>query len=316
MRNPLSAFADPHRRPKAIMWTAVVLIAAFTLYGASMTVTSTTWFCNDVCHNVHFDNQRQYHASSHSEISCIACHYPPDLDPARFALDRVDKLLDVYPTIAGTFEMPLNAYSRLALKTSSAQCTQCHGTHRRVTPVDGLRIDHETHAQRGISCTVCHNRVAHPEKFALTLPGNRKHEDFMTMRACFRCHTLTATSPSTFTAPGTCRTCHTPDFKLVPASHEASGGAWVTPVAGGMSLHAQAARADSASVSAARRTWAADRQAFLDKQPRIIMRLIGVDTERPLDLPPAATVSQCDTCHVRATFCDPCHARKGVRTAP
>ena len=41
------------------------------------------------------------------------------------------------------------------------------------------------------TCTMCHNRIAHNEDFTLTLkdPGtgepNRKHEEFMSMTACF-----------------------------------------------------------------------------------------------------------------------------------
>lgn len=316
MRNPFAAFADKRRRPAAIAWTGGIVIVLLGLYGASMVVTSTTWFCNSVCHNVHADNAKQWAASSHSDISCMACHYPTSLDPVRFALDRVDKLLDVYPTVANTFEMPLNKYSRIALEMPSDQCTQCHSSNRKVSPTRGLLIDHEAHSARGINCTVCHNRVAHPQKFPLTIRGNAYAEDFMTMRACFRCHTQTGTSPSAFKAPGACPTCHTAGFDLVPASHDATGGTWTTPGAGGESGHAKAAREDSTAVAAARADWAAASKGFIDEEPRIIMQLIDVDTEKPVNLPPAATIGTCDTCHVRATFCDPCHARNKVSVAP
>jgi Zn finger protein HypA/HybF involved in hydrogenase expression len=317
MRGPFSAFADPKRRPRAIVLTLMILIAALGLYAASMTVTSSTWFCNDVCHNVHADNKRQWQAGSHSEISCMACHYPVRLDPLRFALDRVDKLLDVYPTVTNTFEMPLNRYSRMALEMPSAQCTQCHSPQRQVTPTRGLIIDHEAHANRGINCTVCHNRVAHPQKFPLTIRGNAYAEDFMTMRACFRCHTQSGTGPSpAYKAPGACPTCHTAAFDLVPASHGTTSGAWTTPGADGLSGHAKAAREDSAAVTAARADWAVANKGFIDEEPRIIMQIIDVDTEKPIDLPPAATVGSCDTCHVSATFCDPCHARNKVTVTP
>ncbi len=309
MRNLFSAFKDPVRRPRAIVWTGVGLVVFVLIYGASMAATSTTWFCNNMCHNVHADNAKQYFAGTHSEVSCIACHYPPSFDPARFALDRVDKLLDIYPTVTGTFEMPLNKYSRIGLEMPQSQCTQCHSSHRRVSPTKGLKIDHEVHSTREINCTVCHNRVAHPEVFPLTLPGNAKHEDFMTMRACFRCHSQDNTARNGYTAPGTCPTCHTPDFPLKPADHTA---AWLTPV-GGVSAHSKAAADDSAAVTAARTAWEPIAKAFVDEEPRIIMQLIDVDTEHPIDLPPVATVSRCGECHTQA-FCDDCHARNGVGT--
>lgn len=315
MRNPLRAFTDPVRRPKAIIIAGAVLIAVVGLYGASMAITSTTWFCNDACHTVHADNKVTYYAGSHSEISCIACHYPPDLDQARFALDRVDKLLDLYPTITGTFKMPLNEYSQIGLEMPSDQCTQCHGSHRKITPTLGMKIDHGAHAAKEINCTICHNRVAHPEIAAYTLPGNRHHEDFMTMKACFRCHSLENTPRNGFTALGACPTCHTPAFPLKPASHEATGTQWVTAASGTMSAHARAAQEDAKAVAVAKATWEPIAKAFVDEEPRIIMRLIDVDTEKPLALPPVATIGTCGTCHVSATFCDPCHARSKVTVA-
>lgn len=312
MRNPFHALKDPAKRTRAIIWLFVAVIAIGALYATSMVVTSTTWFCNDVCHNVHADNKKTYYAGVHSKVSCMACHYPPSLDPVRFALDRVDKLLDVYPTLAGTFEMPLNEYSRIALRTSSDTCTQCHSSNRAPTPARGILIGHEAHAGSDISCTVCHNRVAHPEKSAYTLPGNRHHEDFMTMRACFRCHGEAATVASDLKASGECATCHTESFDLTPASHRSAGGAWLTAPAGGASMHAAAANADAKEVEEATAEWNATSEHFLTKPARPIMRLIGVDTEPPLDLPPAATVSECYSCHARTTFCDPCHTRSGV----
>jgi len=309
MRNPFAAFADPARRPRAIVWTGFALVIAFTIYGVSMTAPSTTRFCNNMCHNVHPDNAKPYFACSHSEVSCIACHYPPALDPVRMALDRVDKLLDIYPTVTNTFEMPLNKYSRIALETPSDQCTQCHGPHREVSPSHGRKIDHEVHAAQEINCTVCHNRMAHPEKFDLTLPGNEKHEDFMTMRGCFRCHVLSGKSPSEFTAPGTCPTCHKPEFELKPADHTAM---WSRAFGGG--LHITAAKQEASAVTAAKAEWEPINAEFVDEEPGFIAQLIDVDTERPVDLPPLATIDRCNMCHDAATFCEPCHAKK--RTVP
>lgn len=309
MRNPLRALRDPATRRTMIVWLFVAAIAALALYAGSMTVTSTAWFCNDVCHNVHADNKKTYYAGSHSEISCMACHYPPGLDPARFALDRVDKLLDIYPTITGTFEMPVNEYSRSGLRLPSDRCTQCHSVNRVPSTRPGMVIDHEAHAKKGIGCAVCHNRVAHPETVAYELPGNEHHEDFMEMRACFRCHSLTDSSPSEFEASGACATCHTASFDLVPQSH---GEGWMAAEGGTPSAHAVAAKEDDEAVREAVAEWTPRAEEFFTRQARPIMRFIDVDAELPLRLPPAATVSECYSCHVKSTFCEPCHTREGV----
>jgi len=91
-----------------------------------------------------------------------------------------------------------------------------------VTTGPGIIIDHDAHMKKNISCTLCHNRVAHP--------GYGEYEDFMTMEACFRCHVqepdgkkehvpeeLAATY--NFKAPGKCEACHPKDFQLKPADH-------------------------------------------------------------------------------------------------
>lgn len=310
MRNPFRAFTDPGRRPRAVIWTGVVVIGLIGLFLVSMIATSTVWFCSEVCHNVYRDLRRGYHASTHNNVSCMACHYPANVDPVRFTIDRVDKLLDIYPTITGTFELPLNQHSRLGLMMPSSQCTQCHADTRRVSPTPGLKIDHAAHDKAGIGCTACHNRVAHPEPFKLTLPDNEKHQVFLTMRSCHRCHTLGDSQPSRFVAPGRCIVCHTRDFDLVPRNHKVAS--WIRSAeAATDSLHAIVGRRDGEEATEARREWAEEREEFLNERPRILLRLIDVDTERPLDVPPPSAVSECGTCH-RESFCTECHTARGV----
>jgi hypothetical protein len=68
---------------------------------------------------------------------------------------------------------------------------------------------------------MCHNRVAHKEDYKLVLAGNQKHEDWMKMEACFRCHNLDASvkNATGLTAPGKCSVCHPADFQLKPENH-------------------------------------------------------------------------------------------------
>lgn len=218
-RLSLAAYRDPARRPRAIIWTvtAVMLLAVFVI--VALGVTSTYWFCAEGCHKVQDDTIIAFDASSHNKISCMACHMPVNSDPITFLLHKATALGELYKTVTNTYELPLNPESEVAEEMKPTQCTQCHGDNRTITPGAGIIIDHAIHAEKDVTCTMCHNRVAHPEDFELTLAGNRKHEDFMKMEACFRCHGLEKGSK----APGECAKCHPAGFELKPANHMEPG---------------------------------------------------------------------------------------------
>ncbi len=131
----------------------------------------------------------------HSKISCMACHMPVGANPVIFLLHKAEALGELYMTVTNKFELPLNAESEVALTMKTKQCVQCHALDTRpITPSPGMKIDHAKHEEKEIPCTICHNRIAHNEDFELTLTHpttgepNQKHEDFMSMDACFRCH--------------------------------------------------------------------------------------------------------------------------------
>lgn len=314
MSQSSSLLKDPAARPRLILWLLSLLFAFAAFFVVSQMVTSTKWFCNDVCHVVHQDNAAQYFSSSHAEVSCIACHYPVGLGPIAFTLDRVDKLLDIPPTITGDFEMPLNGDSHLALTIPDEQCTQCHSlATREVTPTKGIRINHDIHTQNGVVCAACHNRVAHPEKgYEFQLPGNGPKADFMTMTACYRCHSLTMESPSGYWGPGECNKCHTEGFDLIPPSHDEAG--WYTE-RGESAGHASAAKAEASRTAEAQAEWEAEKDEFYEKGPRLLVRLAGIDESLKTDVPPPGTIDECFTCHIRAEFCDACHGVEVPHTA-
>ena len=313
MRNPFSAFEDPQRRVVALLWTGAIVMLLAALYAVAQAATSTQWFCEEPCHNVHADNTRAYDSSPHSEISCISCHYKANMNPVAFALDRADKLLDILPTVFGTFEMPMNEFSHLAFVMEDSQCTQCHKIATTPFPdpeYQAVLFDRKTHGEhsrQGISCTICHNRVAHLEKTPPTLPGNKNHEDFMTMKACFRCHSLTETSPSkdmqggeglSYVAPGQCSVCHNKDFVLSPPSHDATD--W--PRSG----HGKAAYEEASKTVDARAEWDKKKDAFYSEQPRLLAWAAGERSDITVKAPPAATIYECSICHTKK-FCDDCH---------
>jgi hypothetical protein len=214
----LAGFKDPSKRPRIIIWTGagVIGLAAFVLI--ALGVTSTYWFCAEVCHKVQDDTIIAYDNSAHNNVHCMSCHMPVNADPVTFVLHKATALGELYLTVTDNFELPLNHGSHLAQDEhhmGSEQCTQCHSDNREITPSEGIIINHAIHEENDVHCTMCHNRVAHPEDFELTLAGNEKHDDFMKMIACYRCHGLEDDAE----APGECSACHPDDFELKPGNH-------------------------------------------------------------------------------------------------
>ena len=311
----LSGFRDPVRRPRYIVWSAVSIIVLAMVMILALGVTSSYWFCANGCHKVQDDTIIAYDKSVHSEISCMACHMPVGANPAVFILHKAEALGELYLTITNQYELPLNADSEVALKMPSKQCTQCHNTKKRpITPSEGVLIDHDVHAEKGVTCAICHNRTAHPEDFALvgvdpkTGSASHKHEIFSSMTACFRCHTQgEARTVAELKAPGSCITCHPKDFRLKPPSHLQPG---FFPKGHAKLGAAEAARVESATVEAERKEIEADREQ-ISAMPRggfVEQAFASEGTEHPVgeSLVDVALINECSTCHSEK-FCSECH---------
>jgi nitrate/TMAO reductase-like tetraheme cytochrome c subunit len=224
----IAGFRNPETRPRYILWSGAVLIGFAAFMIAALGITSTRWFCSEGCHKVQDDTILAYEHSTHSEVSCMACHMPAGATPIEFIFHKSEALGELYLTVTDQFELPLNAESHVARTMPSEQCTQCHDMEKReATPSEGVIIDHAIHEENGVACAICHNRVAHNEDFQLTLKSpdgepNQKHEVYGSMTACFRCHTqgLPVSGPK---APGDCYACHPKDMQLKPESHLAEG---------------------------------------------------------------------------------------------
>ncbi|MBS3957052.1 MAG: NapC/NirT family cytochrome c [Clostridiales bacterium] len=300
----LSGFKDPLRRPRYIIWTGVAVLVLAAVMIVALGATSTYWFCAEGCHKVQDDTIIAFNRSSHSNVSCMACHMKVNADPITFVLHKAEALGELYLTATNKFSLPLNPTSHLALDAKymgSEQCTQCHNLATRpVTPSPGIIIDHDVHSEAEIHCTVCHNRVAHREDFELTLTDpntgepNRKHENFMLMTACFRCHTLISESPGGIVAPGACEACHTPGFELRPDSHFEEGfypRGHADLALAELEQEAQAADGDGSAYAAEEETLGPDAPMY----------------KRLAQLPAVAEIDYCSTCHVTDTFCGGCH---------
>ncbi len=287
MKRFLDRLRDPAFRPRLIIWLAVATIMFVLLWAFGLIGTSFAWFCEEPCHIVHADNTKAYNASTHSKIACVACHEPVNATPLVYTFMKIYVLPDLWATVTKTFDLPMNPYNEVALAMPAEQCTQCHylGT-TNINPSAGMKINHDIHTKNDIKCTLCHNRIAHnDDAVEYTLPGDTKHENWMTMDGCFRCHSQAPDAK----APGACAACHTPDFELVPASHKATGWYAKYGESGG---HAAAAKAESESVAAAPvHTEKSEAEESKDAEPA---------------LPPAAAINSCYTCHKQA-FCIDCH---------
>ncbi|HZL06971.1 MAG TPA: hypothetical protein VFE45_16385, partial [Coriobacteriia bacterium] len=231
----VGGFKDPVRRPRYLIWSGVVILALAAFVVVAFGATSTYFFCNELCHSIQDDAMNTYRMGSHNMVNCLSCHEPVNADPLTFAYYKAKAgIIGAYQLYTKTNETPLNAHSKLALNEhhmGSEQCTQCHSSNRVITASEGIIINHEVHEENEIHCTICHNRVAHPEdnyemvnKNPRTGDVSAKHADFMTMTGCFRCHSLTDEErDSGKTAPGACSTCHPADFELKPANHKEDG---------------------------------------------------------------------------------------------
>ena len=314
--NPISAFKDPARRPRAFLWTAVAVIGLAAVLMAALGATSSYWFCGGFCHSVQLDSVVAYDGSSHSMVACISCHLPVNADPVTFLYHKAHAgIVGAYQLATKTYHVPLNPVSELALNAGhmgSEQCTQCHSENREITPTRGILINHEVHEENHIHCTACHNRVAHPEgeiEITMVEPESGEpaalHADFMTMTACFRCHSLTGESPSgeEYAAPGECSVCHPASFELKPANHMEEGfyPAGHAELATMEIDHATGRPAENVRQPVlhgeSEESSATDESEYAP----------SAGDAHVLHLADVAAIEYCSTCHVVDTFCVGCH---------
>lgn len=300
----LDAFRNPVTRARALIWTGVAIVIFGVSFFAIVATTSSYWFCAEVCHAVQDDSINAYQNSTHNKVSCLSCHMPAGADPVTFMIHKAGALVELYYTVMGTYPIPLNPGSELSQNPDhmpSTQCTQCHNLdNRKVTPSVGIKIDHDAHKAENISCTICHNRIAHNEGEGYT-PVNHDpqtgelnigHPDFMTMTGCSRCHRLEddgIAAETPLEAPGTCETCHPTDFDLVPASHKVSD--W-------KGMHGEAAVEAADKVTEAAKELEAEGEGH--KEPK------SDEAKATAEVPNIGLVNECYTCHTK-TFCSDCH---------
>lgn len=278
--------------------------------------TSTRAFCAaGMCHTLQADALSSYENSSHSEISCLACHMPVNADPVTFLIHKAEAGVSGLIGVASGAKPPINAESELAMdprQMPERQCTQCHTANRKLTPSRGIVIDHAVHSRNKITCTQCHNRIGHDENGVTLTKGVARHADFMKMQGCFRCHDMEGKKR----ALGDCQLCHPIGFKLKPANHDLPG--FYTHY-GDSTGHAKLALADKTGTYC----------SMCHVRVRFCDRCHGVQVPHPKGFVethgPAGKKSPavCANCHAKgvavarnAEFCNACHHKQGDPTKP
>lgn len=314
--NPLAGFKDPVRRPRYLIWSAVAIVSVLMVMMVALGATSSYWFCGGFCHSVQLDPVVAYDGSSHNMVACISCHLPVNADPVTFLYHKAHAgIVGAYELATKTYHVPLNPVSHLALDGAhmgSEQCTQCHSENRLITPSKGILIDHEVHEEKHVHCTACHNRVAHPEaglEITMVDPETGEpaalHADFMTMTACFRCHTLTDESPSgdEYKAPGECAVCHSASFDLKPANHKEEG---FYPKGHAQLANMEVDHATGRPAESVRKpvVHGASEEATAEAGGSYAP---SSGDDHVLHLADVSSIDYCSTCHIVGTFCVDCH---------
>ncbi len=315
--HPIEAFRNPVSRPRAIIWTGVVLIAFIMFVAVAISVTSSFWFCAEGCHKVQDDAVAAYRNGSHNQVSCLNCHMPAGANPIVFLIHKVEAGVGELPiTIGNSFEVPLNPESKLALSDITfpdTQCTQCHDLRTRpVTSSSGIIFNHTTHSDLKIRCTFCHNRVGHNED-GLTLKGVQPktgekaypHVNYLSMDGCFRCHSQERGA----VASGKCTVCHMDTANLKPASHNPADF---------LHTHGRMYIDEEKKVEKAEEKTKQKAPTPESVQQNLNDLAAGKSTGSNRSetfkwpIAPIETVNTCYTCHTKAS-CEACHDKSGVK---
>lgn len=165
-------------------WTLLFLILAGTILALSISHTSQSVFCAS-CHEMdeHFAT---WQVSSHKSVPCESCHVSPGL-------------LGMFRTKIGATRMVAKHVAGhgtadgIQGHVPDANCKKCHKTTREWIVYHGLKISHQKHWDRNISCIFCHKKVVHgPNAATINVP---------TMEMCYECHDGKK-------APNRCGLCH------------------------------------------------------------------------------------------------------------
>ncbi len=197
-RTPPPSKAAPKRRKRRIIILSA-LAAVLIFFVATVEITSTSGFCS-VCHYMKpfFESWK---TSTHSEIQCKVCHYPPGV--RSFFRTKIEGLVMV-----ARYWTKLYVKSKPWAEIQDESCLRpgCHD--RRLlegsVPFKDVHFDHKAHfndLKRGkqLRCTSCHSQIVQGEHITVTA------------ESCFLCH-FKDKAPSVIVDE--CAVCHRKDELL------------------------------------------------------------------------------------------------------
>lgn len=175
-------------RVAAVLGASLLFLVLMT--GGAAMYTSRPQFCIS-CHIME-PYYTSWEHSSHRDVSCIKCHFPPGAaEKVRGKTLGLVQLLKYVTATAGP---------RLAAEISDASCLRCHNTRLLSGRVDfhGVPFDHRPHLadlRRGkkLRCTSCHSQIVQGTHMTVTTS------------TCFLCHFKDGLFNEGL---GTCTRCH------------------------------------------------------------------------------------------------------------
>lgn len=187
------------RNVRWLISRGVALLGAFVLMGAALTglagwYTSRPEFCRS-CHIME-PYYVSWHESSHKDVSCVKCHFPPGAGEK--IRGKMLGLVQLAKYVTGS------AGPRPAAEIPDASCLRsgCHETRLLSGRIDfdGIPFDHRPHLEelrRGkqLRCTSCHSQIVQGSHMTVTKSTcylcHFKDTPFNEgLGACNRCHQI------------------------------------------------------------------------------------------------------------------------------
>lgn len=167
----LSSLTD--RLRNRIFWAkALGLLLAVTLFIYAFSyLTAMPSLCKS-CHVIE-PFYKSWLNSTHSNITCIACHRKGSWQAQLvYRLSTVKSLVKYLST--GQFKK-----SKKKEIVLSGVCEHCHVLEKEISPSGDIIIDHPKHLEEeGILCLTCHKEIGHRDKKKVTAA----------METCYECH--------------------------------------------------------------------------------------------------------------------------------
>lgn len=186
-----------HLHPKFYIILAVAGGGLLALFISLFFYSTSPSFCNS-CHIMR-PYVEAWKTSTHSQVSCVTCHIPPEAEAAMWA--KFQSINHVVQVVTKKYS------SRPYAQIEDASCLRsgCHSTKLlggKLTYKKGIRFDHNFHLgdmRRGkqLRCTSCHSQIVQGTHIEVT------------DTTCYLCHFKEREGePKGLLPLGNCTTCH------------------------------------------------------------------------------------------------------------